>query len=86
MRRASVSISSNLAEGASRDSNTDFSRFVEIAAGSIYELVSQSSLSRQLGFLSEADYQHIRESACDLVRMLSGLRRSLARRPSTRSR
>src|ERR1041385_3826303 len=42
MRRAAVSISSNIAEGTSRMSQADFARFVEIATGSVFEVVSQS--------------------------------------------
>ena len=42
MRRAAVSISSNIAEGSSRMSCTDFARFVEIATGSLFEVVSQT--------------------------------------------
>ena len=42
MRRAAVSISSNVAEGTSRMSQTDFARFIEIATGSVFEVVSQS--------------------------------------------
>ena len=45
MRRAAVSISSNLAEGSSRVSRTDFSRFVEIATGSLFEVVSQTTIA-----------------------------------------
>ena len=77
MRRAAVSVSSNLAEGASRSSKTDFARFVEIAAGSAYEVVSQSFIGRRQGFLSEEQFREIYAAAEEQSRMLSGLRRAL---------
>ena len=77
MRRAAVSISSNLAEGSSRSSRPDFARFVEIATGSLFEVISQATVSKRQGFLSEADYNQL-YSACEKQsKMLSGLRRSL---------
>ena len=45
MRRAAVSVSSNIAEGSSRISRTDFARFVEIATGSLFEVVSQTTIA-----------------------------------------
>ena len=45
MRRAAVSISSNLAEGCSRSSKVDYARFVELATGSVFEVVSQATIS-----------------------------------------
>ena len=77
MRRASVSISSNLAEGCSRTSKADFQRFIEIATGSAFEVVSQATIARRQGWLAPVANDHIYESALELVRMLSGLRRSL---------
>ena len=53
MRRAAVSVSSNLAEGSSRGSRLDFSRFVEIATGSLFEVVSQATISRRQGLLNQ---------------------------------
>ncbi len=72
-----VSISSNIAEGSSRLSHADFARFVEIATGSLFEVVSQATVSRNQGFHSLADYTRIYEAAEKQSRMLSGLRRSL---------
>ena len=47
MRRAAVSVSSNIAEGCSRISKGDFARFVEIATGSVFEVVSQAFICRR---------------------------------------
>jgi four helix bundle protein len=77
MRRAAVSVSSNLAEGSSRSSRTDFARFTEIAAGSLFEVVSQSVIAKRRGFLKESDYLKTYEDAERLGKMLSGLRSSL---------
>jgi four helix bundle protein len=77
MSRAAVSISSNIAEGSSRVSRADFARFVEIAAGSVFEVVSQSTIGKRQGFVSEAAYQNLYAAAEKQSKMLSGLRRSL---------
>jgi four helix bundle protein len=77
MRRAAVSVSSNLAEGSSRSSRTDFARFTEIATGSLFEVVSQSVIAKRRGFLNESDYLKTYQDAERLGRMLSGLRSSL---------
>jgi four helix bundle protein len=74
MRRAAVSISSNIAEGTSRSSRTDYPRFVEIAAGSVSEVVSQCFISRNQGLLAPEDFQKLYAGAEELSRMLSGLR------------
>ena len=76
MRRAAVSVSSNLAEGSSRSSRTDFARFAEIAAGSLCEVVSQSVIAKRQGFLAESDYLKTYQDAERPGRMLSGLRGS----------
>jgi four helix bundle protein len=76
MRRAAVSISSNLAEGSSRNSRNDFARFVEIATGSVFEIVSQASIAQKRGFLSDDDFKNIYTSSEKLGRMPSGLRHS----------
>jgi four helix bundle protein len=77
LRRGAVSISSNLAEGSSRSSKNDFARFTEIAAGSVFELVSQAFIARRQGFWSEERFLRIYTDAEELSRMLSGLRKSL---------
>ena len=45
MRRAAVSVSSNIAEGSARSSRPDFARFLEMATGSLFEIVSQATIA-----------------------------------------
>jgi four helix bundle protein len=85
MRRAAVSVSSNIAESSSRFSRADFARFLELATGSVFEVISQSFVSRRQGFLSEADFSTIYSAAEEQGRMLSGLRRSLQAAPGVPS-
>ena len=75
--RASVSVSSNIAEGSSRSSKNDFARFAEIVAGSVFEAVSQAFIARRQSFLREDQFRKIYTDAEELSRMLSGLRKSL---------
>jgi four helix bundle protein len=77
LRRAVVSISSNIAEGSSRTSKTDFARFIEIATGSVFEVTSQAFVARRQVFLNEDQFREIYTGAEELSRMLSGLRKSL---------
>jgi len=77
LRRAAVSISSNIAEGSSRSSKTDFARFAEIAAGSVFEAVSQAFIARRQSFFSEDQFRKIYTGAEEISRVLSGLRKSL---------
>ena len=77
MRRAVLSISSNLAEGSSRSSRQDFARFVELASGSLYELISQAFIARKQKFLGAPDFEKLYTESEELIRMLSGLRNHL---------
>ena len=77
MRRAAVSVSSYIAEGSSRSSRADYARFVEIATGSLFEVVSQTTIGRNQGFLTDVEYLQIYQAAEKQSRMLSGLKRSL---------
>jgi four helix bundle protein len=77
MRRAAVSVSSNLAEGCSRSSKIDFGRFVEIATGSVFEVVSQAFIGRRQGFLDKTGFEALYRAAEEQSKMLSGLRKSL---------
>ena len=77
LRRGAVSISSNIAEGSSRMSQADFARFVEIAAGSLFEVTSQAFVARRQALLTDGQFEAIYACAEELSRMLSGLRKSL---------
>ncbi|MEY2427411.1 MAG: hypothetical protein QOJ40_296 [Verrucomicrobiota bacterium] len=77
MRRAAVSVASNIAEGSARYSRNDFAHFVEIATGSLFEVVTQSVIARRQDFIQEVAYSELYAAAEVEGRMLSGLRRSL---------
>jgi len=77
MRRAAVSISSNIAEGSSRSSKTDFARFIEISTGSLFEVVSQAFIANRQGFLKGEAFTKLYRAAEEQSRMQSGLRKSL---------
>lgn len=78
MRRAAVSIPSNIAEGFGRHSTGDYLRFLDIALGSTYELQTQLRLAHDLGFYQEPD---VLELVAELIRILTGLIRSLRKKP-----
>ncbi len=82
MRRSSISIPSNIAEGYRRMLPRDFARFVRIAYGSGAELETQIELSRGLGFIKCES--KIDQALNDVMSMLNGLRRSLAESPDVR--
>lgn len=79
LRRAAVSVSSNIAEGSSRSSNADFAWFVEIAYGSVLEVVSQLHIALRQQMIDD-DFRNLIGRADELSRMLSGLRASLKKR------
>ncbi|WP_026450915.1 four helix bundle protein [Aequorivita capsosiphonis] len=76
MRRAAISISSNIAEGTGRHSNKDKARFTEIAYGSALELLNQCILSNDLEFLNEEKYLELRQNLTEITAMLDGLYKS----------
>lgn len=79
LRRAAVSISSNIAEGSSRKGNKEQARFYEIAFGSSIEIVNQLIISRELKFLSEDNYIELREEMETITAMLNRLHESTKR-------
>ena len=77
LRRASVSILSNIAEGSSRKSNKDFSRFLQIALGSAYEIETQLLISSVLKFISIEELNTIVNELNEIVKMVSKLKSTL---------
>jgi four helix bundle protein len=73
MRRASVSISSNIAEGAARFSQKEFLQFLNIAGGSLSELDTQVEIARQLGYLGINELPEVESKIFTVSKLLSGL-------------
>jgi four helix bundle protein len=80
VRRAAVSIPSNVAEGAARQTKKEFLNFLHIAKGSLSELDTQLEIARRLEYLDQARWEELDERLERIDRMLSGLVRSLRRR------
>ena len=76
LRRAAVSIAANIAEGTGRQSDRDFVRFIEIAYGSLLEVVSRLKISERQKFIEKESMDSLMESADQLARMLSGFKKS----------
>jgi four helix bundle protein len=74
MRRASVSVMSNVAEGFDRYSRAEFRHFLSIARGSASEVRSQLYLARELGYLAEAEFHDLHARCVEISRMLAALR------------
>lgn len=77
IRRAAVSIAANIAEGAGRKSDKEFSRFLSIAQGSASELETEVLIAQRLSYLDERTSAEIRERLDDIGRMITGLCRYL---------
>ena len=77
MRRAAVSVPSNIVEGCSRDSQADYLRFLYIAFGSLRELHYQLSLSKRLGFLHNDDSSLTEPKIIETEKVVNGLIRAL---------
>jgi four helix bundle protein len=74
LRRAAVSIPSNLAEGYGRNSRTELHQFVGMARGSLAEVETQIEIARDLGYLRPENAADLLERSAEIGRMLTGLR------------
>ncbi len=77
LRRAAVSIPSNIAEGCSRKSNKDFSKFLGITIGSMYEVETQLLISNDLGFLAKKELALLLSKLDSNVKMTSKFKSTL---------
>jgi four helix bundle protein len=73
IRRSAISIPSNISEGAARESNKEFLRFLFISQGSLSELDTQLLIANNLKFLSEEDYVMLADKLISIRKMLAGL-------------
>ncbi len=71
LRRAAVSIPSNIAEGSSRKSNKDFSRFLQITLGSAYEIETQLLISYDLNFIDKEELDSLSKDLESIIKMTS---------------
>lgn len=76
MRRSSVSVASNLAEGFGRSTKKDKEHFYQMASGSLYELKSQVLIAKGLDYLVNQEYEQLQELADNTHKLLHGLLRS----------
>ena len=77
MRRAAVSVPSNIVEGCARESQAEYLRFLEIAFGSLRELHYQVGLSNRLAYLSEQDASMCEHKLVEAEKVLGALIRSM---------
>ena len=77
IRRASISVMSNIAEGFERYSKNEFRQFVSIARGSVSEVRSQLHLAHGLGYVGRAEFDSLYNLCLEISRMLAALHRSI---------
>lgn len=77
LRRAVISISSNIAEGAGRSTDVDFCRFIDIANGSAFEVESQLFLAFDLNYISKSELNDFTSKMQDVQRLLFKFRQNL---------
>ena len=78
LRRAALSVPTNIAEGSKRQSQSDFARFLNIAEGSLAETEYLLMVSRDLGYIELPAASQYLKGVSEILRMLSGLRAKIA--------
>jgi four helix bundle protein len=77
LRRAAVSVPSNIAEGKGRGTAAEFSRFLSIATGSLTEVDTQLVIAERLGFITNDTLDEVAGKIAEVGRIMTGLRKSL---------
>ncbi len=77
LRKSAVSILSNIAEGAGRNTRGEFSHFLGISTGSLFELETQSIISEKVGFLEKNISLEISDEVSQIARMIYGFQNSI---------
>ena len=77
LRRAAISIPSNIAEGAGRNSNAQFKNFLQISIGSCYEAETQLIISKELEYISEEELDTISKELDSIMKMNHNLQKTL---------
>lgn len=77
LQRAVVSISSNIAEGAAKPSDIEFAHFLDMSLGSAFEVETQLTISRNIGYISVDLYESLLDDLMEIERQLNGLIHSL---------
>lgn len=85
LRRAAVSIPSNIAEGQGRSTTGEFQQFLGHARGSINELQTQMELAYQLGYAETDGYRCIRDKSTEVANLLNALIVAIRDKPRTRN-
>jgi len=78
IRRAAISIPSNIAEGSGRGTNSDFIRFIDIANGSAFEVETQLYLALDLEYISQPEFDEIAAKLFDIERLIFNFKKSLS--------
>lgn len=77
MRRSAVSIPSNIAEGSGRNSDKEFSRFLDISLGSSFELETQIIIAHKLSFINDEKFNELTHDVQEEQKMITGLQKSI---------